>query len=160
MEAREVCNSPDELRARREALSSDPTRINVPYDDPKLGEFGFASLREDPKDEDKKVVVYRPFGALRPLERIAMRPEPFIESFLIHQCHKGRFFRISDPVARTKGFVCYCEASSGVSHVVMIPLTRLKEIVESFSDEAKKVYELVRTDDENILEQILKSHRG
>jgi hypothetical protein len=160
MEAREVCNSPDELQARKEVLSSDPARISVPYSDPRYGEFGFVSFREDPKDEDKKVVVYRPFGGLTPLDRVVRRAEPFVESFLIHQCHKGKFFRISDPEARTKGFVCYCEASSGYSHVVMIPLTRLKEIVESFSEEAKQVYELIRTDDENILELILKSHRG
>jgi hypothetical protein len=168
MEAREVCSSPEELEERRAFWASQPGRVVLRADSPECGEFGYTSFLERPdgvekwtrEDEKAVLTLYRPFGALDPLHRVARDAGAFVDSFLIHQCHKDKFFRISNAAERTRGFVCYCEASSGVSHVVMIPLTRLKGIVESFSEDAKRVQELVRNDDENILDRILKSHRG
>jgi len=170
MESREICKSLEELEERRSFWASQPGRVTVRSDDPFSASFGYCSFKERPYgeesewDEEVVSIIYRPYGELRQLRRLVETRDALAEAYAVHSQHEGRFWRAHDPKARTLGFVCLCEAASGVSHVIQVPLFVAKSMSEVQEAPApgleEALRELKKTESVNILEGILKHRRG
>ncbi|HEY8096578.1 MAG TPA: hypothetical protein VIE65_10875 [Methylobacter sp.] len=161
MESKEICSTPEELEIRKTWWCSQSGIKIIDFQDIARGEFGFFTIRDD---EQQHKVIYRPFGELRVLERIAPGPQAIVDSYNVHSIHTGQFWRISCPTRLLKGFACYCEASSGISHVMLAKLSILKGLVEppdgmDFAV-AKNILDWIRLrDDVDVLKAIIKAHQ-
>jgi hypothetical protein len=132
----ELCKTLEALEERRAFWASQPDRQVLPFQAPEEAMTGYIAIliweeigKVPPADwnEDPKNLVFYHFGEpLKPLLRVTRNLEGFEESFKIHKAHGSHFHVANDPMSRQLGFVCYCEAKSGVSHVVRIPITQLK----------------------------------